>query len=312
MATTNIDGSPNIAARLDFTGASGGDFTVEDYNGGAPITLLTVRNSGTLNVTSKITKAGPVEIMNETSGASGMLDLYTFGTVPGATKRMEFSYDSGSSTARIKASTSGHNIELEADSIRLNTTTSTGTITSFRTSGAERLYVTWDSGTSKARIRAANHIEIENAASADTDIEVVASRHAVLRFGTNGTGELRVMDPSNTYRMTSVSENGVWTLRDAGNLGAIVMTPYDAATTPTSEIAVGNDGTRGLVYLLADLSGTTCPGAVKFQPQDITNGTYVWLYVWYGTKDAILGTHLIAKSSDPVATPGSGTRLASF
>ena len=76
MATTNIDGSPHIAARLQFTGATAGDFTVEDYNAGAPIVRFTVGGaSGAVTVTSKIIKAGPVEIMNGTSGASAMMDL---------------------------------------------------------------------------------------------------------------------------------------------------------------------------------------------------------------------------------------------
>ena len=196
-------------------------------------------------------------------------------------------------------------MQLEGDSVRLNTTNSNGRIASFRTSGSERLFVEWDSVGSKARIRSVEHIEIENTATANKDIDIVASQHLKLRFGTNGTGQLKVMDPTNANAMISVTEGGVVTFVDSAGVYGVKITPHYTSITATSQVDVGNgDDVRGVVKVWADLT-TPVPGSLVLQPNS-SSGVTVHLYAQYsgGT------TTLWASDTDPASGAGTQRQLA--
>ena len=302
MADISTTGNPSLRALINSSGGTSGDFHVRDAN--LSSNIFSVGTGGDVTVTGSIGKAGGVELFNSSAGGSALASL--FNSVLGTpTLRMEFIHDSGTTSAKIKASTSGYAMRVEGDTAELNTTNSTGTIADFLTNGTSRMTVTYES--SKARIRSIVPIEIENAGAADKDIEVTASRHLILRFGTNGTGELKLMDPTNMNRMLSVTEAGVWTIRDSAGLGTVQFMPYDASVTTTSQIDVGNDGVRGVVKVWADRDATPQAGMLIFMP---ASGSGKTLYVYAKYNSGTGKTSLMINDADPFTSAANELPVA--
>lgn len=140
MATNNVDGTPNIALRVNQSGGTTGTCQVQDYNGGSPTVLLSIDSVG------KVRPPAPWTVITTTGGTAGMLHLGQ--TVLGSDQtRLEFNFDGSNNRVRVKATTTGHAVAVESPD-------ASGIMLELRNSGGSRMTFDWDNTNAMVKLDA--------------------------------------------------------------------------------------------------------------------------------------------------------------
>ncbi len=297
MADISTTGNPNLRALINSSGGTTGDFHVRDAN--LSTNIFSVATGGDVTLTGEIHESGTFVLYNSAVGATALVDLYQNATIGGKTKRIELVYDGTNSLAKIKASTSGHAMQLEGDTADLNTTNSSGTVVKFKTNGTTRLTMEYTS--SKPRFTAATSADYE-VTGATSDLSLIAGEHLVFKFGVSAAGECRFLGGGGTI-LTKMDESGIWTWNDTAGSAEGRLTPKDANNDTVFEVGL-NDSVRGKVVVKRDPvgGGNNRCAVLILEAED---GQQVYLHIGLDAGNYYLYTSL----NDPGITDTTGQKV---
>ncbi len=273
MADISTTGNPNLRALINSSGGTSGDFHVRDAN--LSTNIFSVATGGDVTLTGEVHEAGTIVLYNSSSGASALVDLYQNATFGGKTKRIELVYDGTNSLAKIKASTSGHAMQIEGDTADLNTTNATGTVVKFKTNGTTRLTMEYTS--SKPRLTEVTSADYE-VTGATSDLTLLAGEHVIFKFGVSAAGECRFLGGGGTT-LTKVDESGVWTWNESSGTAEARLTPNDGVAPPNAIFEIGlSDSVRGQIVIKRDPvgGGNNRAGVLVLEAEDGTQG-FLWV-----------------------------------
>jgi hypothetical protein len=292
---------------------------------------LQIRDDGSGTLYGDYDRAGTVVFNNADAGANIVLAKLQRSGVD----RVLFTQDTTNSLAKVKAATSGYAMQVEGDTVDLNTTNSTGVIAKFKTNGTTRFNVQYDGtevvlesavpiwiansaagagtiaemskgGTSHLLFKwdstnSAIVLETDAGITTDTDLYLRSAGNVkvTLDYDNDQTGTFSVLDYSGSS-LLSISDSRVFSLFSASN--TVLQAAQTAGTTNyDSKLLLGGvSDFRGRVQLGRDSSATKRAGVLTFEVED--GG--LW-FVWVKTDGKLMISD--TKDEDPDTDDTNGT-----